>query len=266
VRERSYASGLRTWHFDVDGSELVALTTTRHGGRSTGPYRGLNLAYHVDDDPDDVAANRDLLCDAIGFETLTVADQQHSRRVAVVDRSLAGAGYRSDADARARLPGTDALVTDQPGIALAVLVADCAPVVLFDPVCRVLGVAHVGRRGAVVDVVGATVDVMTRTFRTDPSDIRAGVGPCIGRDNYEIGGAVIDDVREALGDDLLEPSRSGHARFDLTAAVRRRLADAGAPDDHVDVAGVDTFASTADVFSDRAERPCGRFMLVAAMR
>jgi polyphenol oxidase len=266
VRERSHAGGLRTSHFDVDGPELVALTTTRHGGRSAGPYRGLNLAYHVGDDPDRVAANRDLLCGAIGFETLTVADQQHGRRVAVVDRSLAGAGYRSDADARARLGGTDALVTDDAGTALAVLVADCAPVVLFDPVRRVLGVAHVGRRGAVVDVVGATVDVMARTFRTDPSDVRAGVGPCIGRASYEIGGAALDDVRDALGDDLLEPSRPGHARFDLAGAVRRRLAGAGVPDDHVDVARVDTFASTADVFSDRAERPCGRFMLVAAVR
>jgi polyphenol oxidase len=266
VREQSHAGDLCTWHFALDGPGLVALVTTRHGGRSAGPYRGLNLGYHVGDDPDHVAANRELLCDALGFETLTVADQQHGRRVAVVDDSLAGAGYRSDVDARDRLGETDGLVTDRVGTALAVLVADCGPVVLFDPVRRVLGVAHVGRRGAVLDVVGATVDVMAGTFGTDPDDVRAAVGPCIGRSSYEIGGPALDEVRQALVDDLLEPSRPGHARFDLVGAIRRRLADAGVPDDHVEVAGVDTFASTADVFSDRAERPCGRFMLVAALR
>ncbi|HEX4082690.1 MAG TPA: polyphenol oxidase family protein [Acidimicrobiales bacterium] len=266
MRKQSHARGLRTWHFALDGPGLVALTTTRHGGRSTGPYRGLNLGYHVGDDPDNVAANRGLLGDALGFESLTVADQQHGRRVTVVDDALVGAGYRSDADARDRLGETDGLVTDQPGVALAVLVADCGPVVLFDPVRRVLGVAHVGRRGAVLDVVGATVGVMTATFGTDPADVRAGIGPCIGRSSYEIGGPALDEVRQALGDDLLEPSRPGHARFDLVGAIRRRLAGTGVPDDHVEVAGVDTFASTADVFSDRAVRPCGRFMLVAALR
>jgi YfiH family protein len=266
VRKQSHAGGLCTWHFELDGPGVVALTTTRHGGRSAGPYGGLNLGYHVGDDPDHVAANRGLLCHALGFETLTVADQQHSRRVAVVDDALVGAGYRSDADARDRLGETDGLVTDQPGVALGVLVADCGPVVLFDPVRRVLGVAHVGRRGAVVDVVGATVDVMAGTFGTDPGDVRAAVGPCIGRASYEIGGPALDEVRQALGDDLLEPSRPGHARFDLVSAIRRRLAGAGVPDDHVEVAGADTFTSTANVFSDRAERPCGRFMLIAALR
>jgi hypothetical protein len=266
VRQQSHAGGLYTWHFELDGPELTACTTTRHGGSSTGPYGGLNLGYHVGDDPDRVATNRALLCDALGFETLTVADQQHGRRVTVVDDALVGAGYRSDADARARLGETDGLVTDRVGAALAVLVADCGPVVLFDPVRRVLGVTHVGRRGAVLDVVGATVGLMAGAFGTDPADVRAGIGPCIGTSSYEIGGPALDEVRHAFGDDLLESSRPGHARFDLVGAIRRRLAAAGVPGDRVDVAGIDTFARTGDVFSDRAERPCGRFMLAAALR
>ncbi len=266
MRKQSHAGGLCTWHFALDGPGLMALATTRHGGRSTGPYRGLNVGYHVGDDPDRVAANRALLCRTVGVETLTVADQQHGCRVAVVDDALAGSGYRSEADARARLGETDGLVTDRVGAALGVLVADCGPVVLFDPVRRVLGVAHVGRRGAVLDVVGATVDRMTDTFGTDPLDVRAAVGPCIGGSSYEIGGPALDEVRHALGDDLLDPSRPGHARFDLVGAIRRRLAGAGVRDDHVEVADVDTFTSTADFFSDRAERPCGRFMLLAALR
>lgn len=266
MRPESHASGLSTWHFDMDGPDLLAVTTTRHGGASDGPYRGLNLAYHVADDPHRVAANRDDLCRTLGVDALTVADQQHGRQVAVVDHSLAGAGYRSDQEARDRLGSVDGLVTDRPGAALAVLVADCGPVVLFDPVRRVLGVAHAGRRGTVLDVIGATVRTMVATFGTDPADLRAGLGPCIGQPSYEIGGPALEETRQALGDDLLVPSRPGHARFDLVGAIRRRLAEAGVPDDQVEVAGVDTFRHTADVFSDRAQRPCGRFMLVAALR
>ncbi|HEX3947561.1 MAG TPA: polyphenol oxidase family protein [Acidimicrobiales bacterium] len=266
MQERSHAGGLRTWHFGFDGPALLAATTTRHGGAGTGPYAGLNLAYHVGDDPEVVADNRELLCRALGLPGLTVPDQQHGRRIAVVDRSLAGAGHRSDREARDRLATVDGLVTDQPGIALGILMADCGPVALYDPVRRVLGVAHAGRRGVVLDVVGATVRAMTDRFGSDPVDLMAGVGPCIAQASYEIGGPSLEETRAALGDDLLAPSRPGHATFDLPGAIRRRLVGAGVPGSQIEMAGVDTYRSTDDLFSDRACRPCGRLMLVAALR
>ncbi|HVX23459.1 MAG TPA: polyphenol oxidase family protein [Acidimicrobiales bacterium] len=266
MRRQVHPGGVCTWHFDLDGPGVLAAVTTRHGGASTGPYRGLNLAYHVGDDPDRVAGNRRLLCRALGVATVTVPDQQHGCRVAVVDGDLAGAGYRSDDDARARLPATDALVTDQPGVALGVLMADCGPVVLFDPGRPALAVVHSGRRGAVLDVVGAAVRTLQDRFGTDPADLRAGVGPCIGPASYEIGGDALADTADALGDRFLAPSRPGHAHFDLPGALRWRLLQAGVPDRQVEMAAVDTYRSTADLFSDRAARPCGRIMLLAALR
>ncbi len=266
MRRQDHPGGLCTWHFGLDGPGVLAAVTTRHGGTSTGPYRGLNLGYHVGDDPDRVADNRRLLCRAVGVDTVTVPDQRHGRRVAVVDDALAGAGYGSDEDARERLAATDALVTDRPGVALGVLMADCGPVVLLDPARRVLAVAHAGRRGTVLDVVGATVGVMVDLFGTDPADLRAGVGPCIGAASYEIGGAALGETEAALGDRFLTASRPGHARFDLPGAIRLRLAQAGVPDGQVEMAGADTCRNTADLFSDRADRPCGRMMLVAALR
>jgi len=255
-----------TWHFAFDGPGVLAAVTTRHGGTSTGPYSGLNLAYHVGDDPARVADNRRLLGDALGVGDVTVPDQQHGRRVAVVDDALAGAGYPSDDDARRQLPATDALVTDRPGVSLGVLMADCGPVVLFDPARRVLGVVHSGRRGTVLDVVGAAVATMHDRFGSDPADLLAGVGPCIGGDHYEIGGPALAETVDALGDRFLAPSRPGHARFDLPGAIRWRLLQAGVPAEGVEMAGVDTFGATADLFSDRAARPCGRMLLVAALR
>lgn len=266
MRAQHHAGGIVTWRFAVDGPDVTAVFTTRHGGCSSGPYAGLNLAYHVGDDPACVAANRSLVCEALGVDRLTVADQQHGCAVAVVDAALAGAGHGSEEDSRARLAGVDALVTDRPGAALAVLVADCAPVVLVDPVHRALGVAHAGRAGVCVDVVGATVRAMEERFGSCPPDLRAGVGPCIGAANYEIADGALDAVRDAFGDDLLQPTSEGRARFDLSAAVRRRLADAGVDGDAVDVMGVDTAAAGADLFSDRVARPCGRSMLIAALR
>jgi YfiH family protein len=266
MEERAHANGLRTVHFALDHPGLLAALVTRHGGTSAGSYAGCNLAFHVGDDPDAVLTNRALVCDALDVEALTCADQQHDGRVAVIDRSLAGAGHASLADAEARLPATDALVTDVTGIALAILVADCAPVVLHDPVRRALGVAHAGRRGAMLDVVAATVATMVERYGSDRRDLRAGIGPCIGAESYELGGIELDEVRGAFGDELLRPTRPGHGTFDLPAAVVRGLVDAGVAEDRIEVAGVDTRTATDTWFSHRAERPCGRFALVAALR
>ena len=263
---RVHPNGVRTWDLAHGDPDVLAVVTTRHGGCSVGPYAGCNLAFHVGDDPDAVRANRELVCEALGVDTLTVADQQHGRTVAVVEGALAGAGHRSLDDAVARLPATDALVTDEPGVALAVLVADCAPVVLHDPVRHVLAVVHAGRRGAVLDVVGATVDALEATFGTRPADLSAVVGPCIGPDSYELGGAELAEAQAAFGTGLLIPTRLGHARFDLPRAVHRRLVGAGLDPARVEVVGIDTASATADLFSHRAQRPCGRFAVVAALR
>lgn len=265
MRAQHHPGGIVTWHFDFEDADVTALFTTRHGGFSAGPYAGLNLAFHVGDDPALVAANRAALCRVLGVAEVTVADQQHGRLVAVVDEGLAGAGHGSEADARARLGGIDALVTDRPGIALAVLVADCAPVVLHDPVRRSLGVVHAGRAGACLDVVGATVEAMQARFGTRPADLRAGIGPCVGASSYEIAGEALAAAGEAFGGDLLQPTAEGRACFDLPGAVRRRLTASGVRAGAVEVMDVDTVTAGADLFSDRVMRPCGRSMLVAML-
>lgn len=266
MRAVQHANGLETWHFGFDGDAVLAACTTVHGGRSGGPYASLNLGLHVGDDPELVVANRALVCAALGVDRLTVADQQHGRHVRRVDAALAGAGHASLTDAEARLGSVDALVTDVPGVALAVLVADCAPVALVDTGRRVLGVAHAGRQGVELDVIGALVADMVGHFGVDAADLLAGVGPCIGAAHYEIGEPALSATRRRLGDELLQPTRPGHARFDLLGGVLRRLAEAGVPTGNVEVAGIDTLTATDDLFSDRRERPCGRFMLVAALR
>lgn len=256
--------------FAFHGAGVTAVVSTRHGGVSTGPYASLNLGDHVGDDHEAVLENRRRLCAALGVDRLTVADQQHGARVAVIEKALAGRGHDGARDARAALPETDAMVTAVPGVALASIVADCAPVVLFDPARRAVGVAHCGRRGTVLGTLPRTIEAMATAFKTEPGDLLVGIGPSIGAESYEIGETEAAQVAGAFGDaaaaaSLLRPTRPGHCTFDLVAALRIQLREAGVDDGNVHPMGVDTLAETADFFSDRAARPCGRFMAVAML-
>lgn len=259
-------SALEPRQFPFHGEGITAIVTTRHGGVSTGVYASLNLGDHVGDDHEAVLENRRRLCAWLGVDRLTVADQQHGDRVAVIDAARAGRGHGGAPDARAALPATDAMVTDLPGVALATIVADCAPVVLYDPVRRAADVAHCGRRGTVLGVLARTVEAMRTAYGCRAADLVAGIGPAIGADSYEIGAAEAAEVAAAFGDaGLLRPTRPGHSAFDLVAGVRLRLRAAGVADRNVYPMGVDTRTATEDFFSDRAARPCGRFMAVAML-
>jgi YfiH family protein len=257
---------LRPFRFHGDG--VTAVVTTRHGGASAGCYDSLNLGDHVGDDHEAVLENRRRLAAALGVGALTVADQRHTDRVAVVDAAVAGRGHDGGADAAAAFPATDALVTNLPGAALTILVADCAPVLLYDPRHRAVGVAHSGRVGTVRGVVPKTVAAMAAAFGSEPRDLLVGIGPAIGALSYEIGAAQAAEVMTAFGaagPGLLTPSRPGHATFDLAAAIRGQLRQSGVPDAGVHDMAIDTRTATDDFFSDRAARPCGRFAAVAML-
>jgi YfiH family protein len=261
-------SGLPLRPFPFHGDGVTAVVTTRHGGVSAGAYDSLNLGDHVGDDHAAVLENRRRLCAALGVRRLTVADQQHGNRVAVVDGASAGCGHDGVADSARAFGATDAMITDVPGAALTVLVADCAPVVLFDPVHRAIGVAHSGRAGPVRGIAPKTVEAMAAAFGSAPRDLLVGIGPAIGATSYEIGDAQAAEVAAAFGPaaaGLLRPTRPAHCTFDLAGALRLQLRAAGVADANVHDMAVDTKAATAEFFSDRAARPCGRFMAAAVL-
>ena len=258
---------LRTFPFDSD--QVTAVVTTRHGGVSAGPYDSLNLGGHVGDDPEAVAENRRRLAVALGVDRLTIADQKHTATVAVVDGPLAGRGHDGTADSAQAFPATDAMITNRPDTALTILVADCAPVVLYDPVNRAAGVAHSGRVGTIKGVIPQTIKAMAAAFGSAAGDLLIGIGPAIGPASYEIGAAEAAEVTAAFGNAaarLLTPTSPGHATFDLLAAIRGQLATAGINPENVHDLAIDTRTSTNDFFSDRAARPCGRFAAIACLR
>jgi YfiH family protein len=187
---------LLTWPA-LDASGADAAVTARDGGVSSGPYATLNLSLSVGDDPARVLENRRRLAAGLGVDpgAFVFARQVHGAGVRVVGEADRGSGaFRLD-DA---IADTDALVTTSPGVVLAILTADCVPIVLHDPVARVLACVHAGWRGTAADVTAAAVAAM-QALGSRPSDILAGVGPAIAPARYQVGPDVHQAVTEAFG-------------------------------------------------------------------
>lgn len=247
------------------GTGVDAVVTTRDGGVSTGRYATLNLGLHVGDDDASVVENRSRAAGSLGLalDDLVFCEQTHAPTVHVVTDADRGRGTRSRADA---LVATDALVTTTPGIGLVVMVADCVPVLLVDPVARVLGVVHAGWGGTVRGVTPAAVAAMAGLGARAERTV-AVVGPSVDPARYQVGDDVRDLAAQAFGDrvdDVVRPDGTGRWLFDLWRAAAVQLVDAGVPASSVHVSGLATGPGTP-FFSHRFEGPTGRFALMARL-
>jgi hypothetical protein len=245
------------------GADL-AITTNR-GGVSQAPYDTLNLALHVGDVPEAVGENRRRAATAFGCEAgdLVFAEQVHGTSVAEVDGADRGRGFDQVGDA---IAGVDSLVTADPSVVLATMVADCVPLALVDPVARRLASVHAGWRGALAGVGEAALDALERTGASR-SHVVAVVGPSVAPARYQVGPDVADAARGRLGaaaEQFLEPDGDQHWRFDLAGALRALLVAAGVADDRI-VAVPSATGPGSPFYSDRAARPCGRFALLARL-
>jgi len=259
---------LLTWPA-LAASGADAAVTARSGGVSSGPYATLNLSLSVGDDPANVLQNRRRLAAALGArpDDLVFARQVHGAGVRIVGEADRGSGAFSLDDA---IPDTDALVTSSPGVLLAILTADCVPIVLHDPVAGVLACVHAGWRGTVARVCAAALAAM-QTLGSRPPDVIAGVGPAVSPARYQVGADVHRAVTAAFG-----PAAAAFIRpdsvperwlLDLWAANRSVLREAGVPTSQIHVTDLPTGpAGHGYFFSDRAARPCGRLALVARLR
>ena len=236
---------MTTRQFHIDGAHFAF--TDRWGGVSAPPYHQLNLGGAVGDDPSAVRANRELAAKSLGLDPARVVwmNQVHGRSVAVVDGPW---------DPDGPVPEVDAVVTAQPGLALAVLVADCTPVLLADPVAGVVAAAHAGRPGLIAGVVPAAVEAM-RAQGARPERIRAVLGPAVCGLCYEVPEAMRAQVAQAVPE-AWSTTSWGTPAVDVPAGVRAQLAALGVT--MVEKTAVCTLES-ADHFSYRRDRVTGRF-------
>ncbi len=223
---------------------VLGLSTTREGGCSAAPFASLNLGHHVGDDPVAVAANRRLLLQHMPADSsIQWLDQVHGVRVATATRS-------------GQTPEADASICRQPGVACAVLTADCLPVLLCDRGGTVVAAAHAGWRGLVAGVLEATIEAMA----VPGPDLLAWLGPAIGPAHFEVGLEVREQFlrqnRAASKAFTASPLRPGHFLADLYQLARLRLQAAGV----AAVYGAQncTYAESGRFYSYRRDGQTGR--------
>ncbi|MHA1528058.1 MAG: peptidoglycan editing factor PgeF [Alphaproteobacteria bacterium] len=190
---------------------------TRHGGVSTGIYAGLNGGQGSQDTSAAVDENRSRIAAHLGVGQLVTVHQIHSDRAELVRGSWPGAR-----------PRADAMVTDQPGLALAILTADCAPVLLADRAAGVVGAAHAGWNGALSGVLEATVAAMTG-LGAERGRIAAAIGPAISQRAYEVGPEYVERFLDQDPDHarFFAGGADDRAMFDLPGFCLARLREAG---------------------------------------
>lgn len=247
---------------------LVHGFSSRIGGYSQGEYSSLNLGLTSGDNADTVRRNRRLFASALGIapEQAVCGYQVHSTNIARVGAAEAGRGFLDAAEA---LPETDGLVTDQPGIALMTLYADCVPVLFYEPKRHVIGVCHCGWKGTVGRIAARMADILAEEYGCARGNIRAAIGPSISRDVYEVDLPVLEQFRQAFAfaDRLITPVDATHGKVDLWEANRLQLLEAGLDARHIEVSGLCTYQNNELFFSHRADHgKTGRNAAMLMMR
>ena len=246
-----------SWPWQVLRREpgLFAGITTRAGGVSPAPWDSLNLGLHVGDDPLAVAENRRRLRAYLPAEPLWL-DQVHGTDVFDADQDVP--------PVHGLAPRADASLTREPGRVLAIMTADCLPVIVHDQACRVLGMAHAGWRGLLAGVVPRLIDRMG----VEPSKLRVVVGPGIGPRGFEVGPEVAEAFSQAWGMAALAQGRFVRAdpphpgwRCDLAGLLQWQLSQMGCHDVWCDSSC--TWSDAQRWFSHRRQAPCGRMLTVA---
>ena len=203
---------------------LVAGFTTRNGGVSRAPYNSLNLGFNTADQQVHVEGNRSTFCRAFGVPQnlfLTV-NQVHGNDLLLIDEPNPDLSHFLKVE-------VDGVVTNQPGIMLGILVADCFPVLLWNTENRVVAAVHVGWRGAASGILKKAVNAMTKNFGVSPELIRAAVGPGIGAHGFEVDRPVRDAFRQGSGfwSEISREVSLGHWQVDLGLSCRLQLEQAG---------------------------------------
>jgi len=206
------------------GAAIDAGFTTRNGGVSRQPYNSLNLGFNTDDPRHNVDGNRSTLTRAFGLEShqLLTVRQVHGNDLLLIDEPNPDLSHFLQVEA-------DAVITNQVGMMIGVLVADCYPVLVHDPVHRVAAAIHVGWRGAAAGILAKSLKAMQAHFGSAAADLKVAVGPGIGAHKYEVDRPVRDAFRLGSGhwEACSREVALGKWQLDLRESCRLQLLDCG---------------------------------------
>lgn len=236
-----------------DFPELLVGQSTRHGGVSPEPYDSLNLGWFTPDSSGHISENRKIFFKSLEWPTEAVAEsrQIHGDQVAVVDRPQ-------------QLEGYDGLVTQTVGLSLAITVADCCPILVYDPTRKVIGAAHAGWKGSHLGLASKLVASMTHAFGCAPENIHAWIGICITRPNYEVDADVADLF---LPQHKTWNSKRGKYLLDIRTVNTDVLIQAGLRSDRIHQTSFGSYSHPEHFFSHRHSKGnTGRGLAVIGLR
>lgn len=247
---------LRIYQFDIfDPGLTTQAAFTRSGGTSSGHYASLNVGATVGDDLQNVDQNRRIIFESVQRPYTSLSDSWlvHGTKTLIYEEPR-----NREIDSPPQK--ADIILTDNPEVTLFMRYADCTPVLLHDPINKVIGLVHAGWRGTVEKVAQKAVEAMKSRFGSNPAQMLAAVGPSIGPEKYEVGTEVIEAVEaqfSAYTGELL-PKYGNSTHFDLWRANQLVLEDSGVK--NIEISGICTGSHLDDWFSHRVESGnTGRF-------
>ncbi len=239
--------------------QIPFVVSTRLGGVSQGHLHSLNLSLSelVGDDTDAVITNRSRFYQVVGVEPEQVAQAQlvHGSHIEIVTDQTPCGTYQ-------KFLKTDGLVTNVPGRALFIPVADCAAIGFYDSNHQVVAMIHAGWRGTVAGIIPETMQVM-KQLGSNPADILVGISPILGKCCYQVRADLVAIFTEAFPSQachFFEPQADDTYLFDLAAVFRSQLLENGVQLEHIEESGICTACHTDEFYSYRAEHgKTGRF-------
>ena len=230
--------------------DVIAFSTTRQGGVSTGNYASFNINRYCGDSEEAIKGNRRLLCDLLQIddEHLIMPHQVHLTKTAVIDESFFN---RSEEERKETLEGVDAIMTKLPDVCIGVSTADCIPVLIYDSHRKVAAAIHAGWRGTVKRIVQQTIADMKAIYGSEPKDMKSQICPGISLDSFEVGDEVYEAFAAAGFDMSLISQRKEKWHINLPECNRLQLIEAGIPSENIDTANICTMKQSETFFSAR---------------
>lgn len=238
------AAALSTHNF------LIHAFCTRRGGISEGNFFSLNFSSREGDSTENIRQNWQILATAfdIGIDQFFVVNQIHGDRILIIDRPLCSIIPQNPLQ-------FDAMITDQPGIAIGIKTADCVPIFLVDTVKRIVGVVHAGWRGTALNIAAKAVDTFVERFTSQIADITAVIGPAIGPCCYQVDEIVFDAIKSHKDQDSLfcPCHKQGHWMLDLPLANKFQIIGRGIPEANIYTMACCTSCNRDLFYSHRAD-------------
>jgi YfiH family protein len=220
---------------------------SKNGGVSQGVYSSLNCALNSDDKKENVLKNLDIISKKIGINTtnLFTMNQVHGNKVVVIN----------DDNKHINRVNSDALVTNKKNIAISVLTADCVPILIYDEVNQIIASVHAGWRGAVGGIIENTLNEIAKISRN--SKINVAIGPCIGKDNYEVGQDFHAKfiLESKKNENFFLITKKNKFFFDLRKYVNSKFEELEV--NHIENIDFNTFSENESFFSFRRSKQVG---------